>query len=126
MPSRKPAVKQDPIVEVFAVRLRELRVSRGMTQAELARKAHVAASYMWKLESGAAAPGIDLVHRLATSLGTTANDLLPAVEAPDPMPLLREQASTLFTTLLETADMPTLTMLCPLLGRLAESPTRRR
>lgn len=126
MPSRKPIVKQDKIVAQFAARLRELRVSRGMTQAELARKAHVAASYMWKLEGGAVAPGIDLVNRLATSLGTTVDNLLPTFESPDPLPLLREQASRLFSTLLESADMPTLTMLCPLLARLAESPTRRR
>jgi DNA-binding XRE family transcriptional regulator len=60
MQKRKAAIKQDPIVAQFGARLRELRVSRGMTQAELARKAHVAAAYMWKLEGGAVAPGIDL------------------------------------------------------------------
>jgi transcriptional regulator with XRE-family HTH domain len=126
MPSRKPAIKQEKIVERFGNRLRELRVARGMTQVELARKAHVAPTYMWKLEGGVAAPGIDLVERLAVALGTTANDLLPTADQPDPLPLLREQAGKLFSTLLETADVPTLSMLCPLLARLAESPTRRR
>lgn len=126
MPKPKATIKQAKIVEEFAARLRELRTSRGMTQAELARKAHVAVSYMWKLESGAAAPGIDLVERLASSLGTTVNDLFPTAAQPDPLPLLREQATKLFGTLLESADQPTLAMLCPLLARLAESPTRRR
>jgi len=97
-----------------------------MTQAELARSAHVAVSYIWKLESGAAAPGIDLVDRLAKSLGTTAHDLLPTGDQPDSVPMLRDQAAKLFNTLLGSADLATLTMLCPLLARLAESPTRRR
>src|SRR5579863_5070432 len=113
MPKRKPGIKQAEIVQQFAARLREVRSSRGMTQAELARSAHVAVSYIWKLESGAAAPGVDLVDRLAKSLGTTAHDLLPAGDQPDSMPLLRDQATKLFNKLLDSADLATLTMLCP-------------
>ncbi len=125
MAKRKTTIKQAEIVEQFAARLKEVRSSRGMTQAELARQAHVAVSYIWKLESGAAAPGIDLVDRLARTLGTTAHDLLPTTPA-EPMSFLRAQATKLFETLLQTADQPTLTMVCPLLARLVESPTRRR
>lgn len=96
-----------------------------MTQAELARLASLTASYVWKLESGAVAPGIDLVDRLAHSLGVSARELLPDT-ASEPIDVLRTQAKALFTRLLEAADQPTLVMLCPLLARLAESPTRRR
>jgi transcriptional regulator with XRE-family HTH domain len=98
----------------------------ALTQAELAQQAQVAASYIWKLESGAAAPGIDMVDRLARSLGTTAHDLLPSTPPPETAALLKSQATKLFESLLVTADQPTLLMLCPLLARLAESPTRRR
>ena len=126
MAKHKRIIKQSEIVERFAVRLRELRSSRGMTQAELARQAHVATSYIWKLESGATAPEIDLVDRLAQTLGTTARDLLPPTEHPEPLTVLHGQATKLFDALLETADQPLLTMLCPLLARLVESPTRRR
>jgi transcriptional regulator with XRE-family HTH domain len=126
MPKRKPPIKQAEIVEQFASRLRELRSSRGMTQAELARHASVAASYVWKLESGAAAPGIDLLGRLAAALGTTPHDLLPAGAEPESVAILRDRAQMLFQSLLESADRPTLMMLCPLLARLGESPTRRR
>jgi transcriptional regulator with XRE-family HTH domain len=127
MPARKPKprIKQAEIVHRFAARLRELRSSRGMTQAELAKLARVTPSYLWRLESGAVSPGIDLVDRLATSLGTTIHDLLPTASA-DAVPLLEERARLLLDSLLETADQPTLVMLCPLLARLAESPTRRR
>jgi len=127
MPSRKPKpkIKHAEIVRRFAARLRELRSTRGMTQAELARLSRVTPSYLWRLESGAVSPGIDLVDRLATSLGTTIHDLLPTAST-DPLPLLQGQAKLLLDSLLKTADQPTLLMLCPLLARLAESPTRHR
>jgi transcriptional regulator with XRE-family HTH domain len=114
------------IVLRFGARLRELRNSRGMTQAELATKAHVTASYVWRLESGGAAPGIDLVDRLAVALGTTAAELLPASEPPDNLPVLREQARKLFETLFIEGDRETFLLLNPLMARLLESPTRRR
>ena len=114
------------IVLRFGARLRELRNSRGMTQADLAHQAHVTASYVWRLESGGAAPGIDLLDRLATALGTTAADLLPASEPPDSLPVLRDQARKLFETLMVEGDRETLLLLNPLLNRLLESPTRRR
>lgn len=49
---RKKRVEQAEVVRLFAARLREVRRSRGMTQAELARKANVTASYVWRLEAG--------------------------------------------------------------------------
>ncbi len=114
------------IVLRFGARLRELRNSRGLTQADLAHQAHVTASYVWRLESGGAAPGIDLLDRLATALGTTAADLLPASEPPDSLPVLRDQARKLFEKIMVEGDRETLLLLNPLLNRLLESPTRRR
>ena len=126
MPKRKTRIKHAEIVELFAARLREVRTSRGMTQAELARQAHVTVSYIWKLESAGAAPGIDLLQRLAIALGTTVADLLPENAPADTVADLQERAKKLFNSLLETADRESLLMLCPLLARLGESPTRRR
>ena len=126
MSKRKPVIQHAEIVERYSARLRELRSSRGLTQVELARKAGVTASYVWRLESGGAAPGIDLVERLATALGTTVHDLLPTTVAPETVVVLRDQARKLFEGLLESADRETLLMLNPLLARLGESPTRRR
>ncbi len=126
MARKKTRLQHAEIVRLFAARLREVRHSRGLTQAELARQAHVTTSYIWRLESGGAAPGIDLVDRLAKALGTTATDLLPATAPPDTLAHLREQARSLFDRLLQNADRETLLMLCPLLARLGESPTRNR
>jgi transcriptional regulator with XRE-family HTH domain len=125
MAKRKTRVRQAEIVGLFASRLRELRHSRGLTQAELARQAHVTVSYIWRLETGGAAPGIDLVDRLARALGSSPTELLPTTVPSDALPVLRQQAGKLFETILQTADRETLLMLNPLLACVAESVARR-
>jgi transcriptional regulator with XRE-family HTH domain len=125
MAKRKTRVRQAEIVGLFASRLRELRLSRGLTQAELARQAHVTVSYIWRLETGGAAPGIDLVDRLARALGVSPTDLLPTTAPADALPVLRQQATKLFETILQTADRETLLMLNPMLACVGESLARR-
>lgn len=122
---RKVEIEHEPIVVAFAARLREVRLSRGLTQSDLANRAVVTPTYIAKLEGARVAPGIDLVARLAKALGTSIADLLPEGELPDPVPLLKEQVSKLSETL-GSSDRDTLLMLVPLLARLLESPTRRR
>ena len=121
----KPKAGRSPITRAFAARLRELRRSRGMTQAELALEARVTAAYVWRLESGALGPGIELLDRLARALGTTPGDLLPASEPPDTDAVLRERARRQFEALLGVADRETLLLLNPLLARLLEADRRR-
>lgn len=123
---RKARIEQDEAVRLFAARLREVRITRGLTQAELGRRADVTASYVWRLETGGAAPGIDLVARLASALGTTSHDLLPATAPPETTAVLHDQARRLFDALLAAADRETLLMLNPLLARLGEAAGRRR
>lgn len=126
MAKKKTQIRHAEIVGRFGARLRELRHSRGMTQAELAKHSRITASYVGRLESGGAAPGIDLVGRLAEALGTSLHDLLPADASPDTEAVLRERAKNLADQLINGADRETLLMLCPLLARLGESPTRRK
>lgn len=126
MARRKARIRQAEIVRLFADRLREIRHSRGMTQLDLARKAHVTVSYIGRLESAGSAPGIDLVSRLADALGTTVADLLPTQPAADTPAILREQAERLFATLMQAANREMLLMLNPLLARLNESQARNR
>jgi len=120
MARKKPRIRHHQIVGQFAARLRELRHSRGMTQAELARAAHVTTSYVARLEAGGAAPGIDLVARLAGALGTTVADLVPEAAPPDTLAVLRDRAQQLFERLMREADREQLQLLCPLLARLIE------
>jgi transcriptional regulator with XRE-family HTH domain len=125
MAKRTGQIDHDPIVRLFGVRLRQLRHSRGMTQSQLAATAQVTVGYIGRLEAGGAAPGIDLVARVATALGTNVAELLPPVESPDTLGVLRTQAKKLFDELLAGADMETLLMLAPLLARLVEALPRR-
>lgn len=126
MAKRKTRIQHAEIVQRFALRLRETRLSRGMTQAELARQSQVTLSYIGRLESSGAAPGIDLLDRLATALGTSVADLLPTQPSPDTVDVLKQRAQKLFDGLLEHADRETLLMLNPLLARLGESKARGR
>jgi len=123
MPTRKPTVRQDAIVQAFAERLKALRAARDMTQRELATKAHVTFSYISRLEAGGAAPGLDLLQKLAQALDANIADLLPGPEAGE---VGREDVKKLFDTLLPKAGPETLSMLAMFLTRLAESPTTRR
>ena len=52
MPRRRYPIRQSELVRRFAERLREVRLSRGMTQAVLAREANVTSSYLSRLEAG--------------------------------------------------------------------------
>lgn len=113
-------IRHAGVVERFAARLRELRLARGMTQADLAERASVTPNYVGKLENAGAAPGIDLVERLAVALGVATADLLQPAVPPDPKPVLREQAQKLFDRVAK--DDQALTFLVPLLARLAGGP----
>jgi transcriptional regulator with XRE-family HTH domain len=120
---KRQPIEHDEIVRRFAARLRELRHARGMTQATLAQAAQVTSTYIGRLENGGAAPGIDLVARLAKALGAELTELLPTTDPPDPVDVLRIQAQRLFDGLLPAANRETLQLLVPFLARLGESPS---
>lgn len=124
MARKRVPITQPPVVHRFAARLRELRQQRGLTQQELAERADLTATYLSRLESAGAAPGIDLVDRLATALGTTVHDLLPVADPPDTRVVLRQEAERLLGTLAE--DQDALSVLTPLLSLVAEAAARRR
>jgi transcriptional regulator with XRE-family HTH domain len=117
---RKKQIRHAKIVDVFAERLRALREARGMSQRELARRAHVTVTYIPRLENSGAAPGIDLVERLADSLGVHVMELLPLAN-PETTDEQREQTKGLFALVLAKAGRETLTMLNVCLHRLSES-----
>jgi transcriptional regulator with XRE-family HTH domain len=121
---KKARVQHAEIVRRFSDRLRSLRREKGMTQAELARRASMSESYLRRLESASAAPGIDLLDRLATALGVPPTDLLPAAGPADDLAVLRDQARRLFEALLPTDDRTTLVLLAMFLARLTETTAR--
>lgn len=126
MPSKKRRIQHAPIVQLFAARLRELRLRTGLTQVALAGRAGLATNYVGRLEAAMAAPGIDTLEKLATALGTTPHDLLPLGPPRDPLAVLQERGRELFDELLRTADRELMQVIVPLLARLAENPTHGR
>jgi transcriptional regulator with XRE-family HTH domain len=126
MPGKKRTIRHAAIVQVFAERLRAVRLSRQMTQRELADKAQVTLSYISRLESGGAAPGIDLLERLANALKIHLTELLPALVESQAIEDFREQIRQLFESVLAKSGRETLTMLNMHLIRLAESPATNR
>ena len=76
------------------------------------------------IASAPAAPGIDLVARLAVVLGVPVADLLPTTPILDDLAVTRQQARSLFDLLLQSEDRAVLILLTQLLARLAESTNR--
>jgi transcriptional regulator with XRE-family HTH domain len=117
-------INQDPIVRTFSERLRQVRLARNLTQAQLGEAAGVPASYISDLEQAKASPGIDLVARLAEALDSTVTDLLAGAAGPasaDPRDAIRE----VLNGLLKDADADILGVLNSILPLLRELTSRR-
>ena len=57
--------------------LRKLRTERGMSMADLAKKASITDAYIANLETGKKAnPSLDVLKRLARALGVPVGELL--------------------------------------------------
>jgi transcriptional regulator with XRE-family HTH domain len=125
MPRRRVPIRQSELVRRFAERLREVRQSRGMTQARVAQAAGVTVSYISRLEGGGIAPGVDMVERLAGVLGASVAELLPTEAPADPLPLLKAEAKRLVDTLFDKGDRDTFLRLNPLLALLVEASGKR-
>ncbi len=69
-------IKHDPIVLTFADRLRTARRKLGMSQQALARAAQVTTNYIGLLERGEVSPGLDMVGRLARTLGIDPTEMI--------------------------------------------------
>lgn len=57
-------------------RLRRLREARGLTQADLAKKARITREYVVRLEAGCYDPTLSVSARLAKALGVPVTRLL--------------------------------------------------
>ena len=66
--------------DLIAFNVRRLRVEQEMSQERLAYDAGVDRSYLGGLERGEANPTIDLLERIADTLGVPLIELLSAIE----------------------------------------------
>jgi transcriptional regulator with XRE-family HTH domain len=125
--ARKTPIRHDPVVGIFAARLRAVRRLRGMTQRDLARSTHLTESYLSRLEAGLIAPGIDLVARISRALGSPIGELLASDDmAVDTAGVLKEQAKRLFDAVTRAPDPSHIQLLNQILVLIAESVERQR
>lgn len=64
------------VMETFANNIRRLRIEKGWTQAELARKAKISKSSLSNYENEKQLPGIYKVYRIAEALDVSESYLL--------------------------------------------------
>ncbi len=67
-------------LKAFGVRLREARLKAGMTQHQLATKAHASHAYIYELESGIQNLTFSSMAKLAYACGVAIRDLLPETD----------------------------------------------
>jgi transcriptional regulator with XRE-family HTH domain len=63
-------------ISVVAMRLKQLRGKRGMSQEALAAKAGISRSYLAKLETAKHDPTLTVLEKLARALGVTIETLV--------------------------------------------------
>ena len=78
-----PMTQEDVIESTARRRLRSLRVARGWTIDELARRSHISASTISRIETGHRRLALDHLATLAKALNTTIDDLLSGDESGD-------------------------------------------
>jgi len=69
-----------PLAAAFGQIVRQARHEAGLTQEELADRAHVHRTYIGDLENARKSPTLDVVEALASALGTPAHELIAAAE----------------------------------------------
>lgn len=69
--------------QAFADNLRRLRYAKGISQEDLAYEAGVNRTYLSKLEKGASYPGLEIIAKLAATLGCEPAELLKLPARPE-------------------------------------------
>lgn len=64
--------------------LRKARKAAGLTQEQLALKAHVDRSYLSELERNLKSPTVSLFLRLCQAMGVSAAEVIHRIEKPSP------------------------------------------
>lgn len=115
------------IVQTFARRIREVRKQRGLSQQGLSAKAGVNLAYLGRLERAEAAPGIDMLDRIAGALGVAPAALLATDARPrEDAAALRSQAEENLLKAARKATDPTILQTLAVLGQLLEDACSRR
>ena len=85
------SIGDDAILEELGHRLRQRRITKGLTQAELAREAGVSKRTVERIEAGAAAQTLNLVRILRVLELLGGIDQLVPEAGPSPLDLLKRK-----------------------------------
>ena len=80
--------KTQPEGVVFGLRLREVRLKKGVTQGELSLRAGMSVAYISNMEHGLKVPSLTTILRLAVALDCKVMDLVGAYDRMDIRSLL--------------------------------------
>jgi transcriptional regulator with XRE-family HTH domain len=122
----KKRIQHHPIVAAFALKLRTLRSERGLSQQALAVRAHVNVGYVGRLERGEAAPGLDLLARLAETLGVEPVRLIEGAGGMVSMAELEQELRAKMQRLLGRHDQAAVRSLGVVVGLMDNALARRR
>jgi len=67
--------------ERFGRAVRDLRLTRGLSQEKLAQRAKVSRNFVGSLERGESSVSLDAADRIAKGLGTTLTELIRLTES---------------------------------------------
>ena len=60
----------------FGKKVREMRLSKGLSQGDVARRLNLYRSYISGIERGVRNPSLKVVEKIAKALGVKVNDLI--------------------------------------------------
>lgn len=84
--------------------IKELRTSKGITQAELAKKCGLNRNSIYKYEKNEMVPKLEQLHKIAAALGVPSSDFLPQEYTDGMFPWVFEDAQHLDFALDSTLD----------------------
>ena len=70
------------VIDAFGYRVRIARLRRGLTQQQLAARAHVHRKFVGEIERGETNPSLESMVLVPDALGCEVTDLLPSVVPP--------------------------------------------
>lgn len=67
----------DKTRQAVAKKIREIRLKKGLTQADVAKRADADTNYYAKVERGEATPSMNMLEKIIKALGAKSSDVLP-------------------------------------------------
>lgn len=61
----------------LAIRIKAVRLRKGMTQTNVAGKADISPNYYARLERGEVKPSVEVIEKITKALGVKSSDILP-------------------------------------------------